>query len=375
MRFPRFLPLLVLPAATALAQPASVPPPPEKTLAALRLVNDHFMREFPDPGRPILRKGHLLPSNIWTRSVYYEGLMALDSIDPNPRAHAYAVSWGQSHHWDLVGGPTTRVADNQCCGQTYLALYAQDPRPERIRMLQQSLDGMVNSSKVDDWWWCDALQMAMPVFARMGAVRHDPRYAEKMYALYHDAKTRRGLYNSVDHLWWRDQSFMPPYREPNGRYCYWSRGNGWVLAALVRVLEILPADAPHREEYLRTFRDMAAALLPLQRPDGFWNVSLLDPAHFGGKEVTGTSLFAYGFATGVRLGLLPSDPYAAAAARAWNGMVSDAVHPDGFLGYVQGTGKEPSSSQPVNYEEKPDFTDFGTGCFLLAGSAIYRLSR
>ena len=56
-------------------------------------------------------------------------------------------------------------------------------------------------------------------------------------------------------------------------------------------------------------------------------------------------------------------------------MVKDAVHPDGFLGYVQGTGKEPKDGQPVTYDSKPDFDDFGTGCFLLAGSEIYKLKH
>lgn len=51
-----------------------------------------------------------------------------------------------------------------------------------------------------------------------------------------------------------------------------------------------------------------------------------------------------------------------------------AVHPDGFLGYTQGTGKQPSDSQPVSYTSKPDFEDYGLGCFLLAGSEIYRLN-
>ena len=59
--------------------------------------------------------------------------------------------------------------------------------------------------------------------------------------------------------------------------------------------------------------------------------------------------------------------------KAWNAMVKDAVHPNGFLGYVQGTGKEPKDSQPVTYDKVPDFEDFGTGCFLLAGSEIYKL--
>jgi hypothetical protein len=56
-------------------------------------------------------------------------------------------------------------------------------------------------------------------------------------------------------------------------------------------------------------------------------------------------------------------------------MVNDCVHPDGFLGFVQGTGKEPKDSQPVGYDKVPDFEDFGLGCFLLAGSEMYKLSE
>ena len=60
--------------------------------------------------------------------------------------------------------------------------------------------------------------------------------------------------------------------------------------------------------------------------------------------------------------------------KAWNAMVKDAVHPNGFLGLVQGTGKEPKDSQPVTYDKVPDFEDFGVGCFLLAGSEVYKLN-
>ena len=35
-----------------------------------------------------------------------------------------------------------------------------------------------------------------------------------------------GLYNDAEKLWWRDKDFVPPYKEPNGGDCYWSRGNG-----------------------------------------------------------------------------------------------------------------------------------------------------
>ena len=67
-------------------------------------------------------------------------------------------------------------------------------------------------------------------------------------------------------------------------------------------------------------------------------------------------------------------PGAAIIIDTWNAMVKDCLHPNGFLGFVQGTGKEPKDSQPVGYSNEPDFDDFGLGCFLLAGSEVYRMN-
>ena len=49
------------------------------------------------------------------------------------------------------------------------------------------------------------------------------------------------------------------------------------------------------------------------------------------------------------------------------------VHPDGFLGWNQGTGKDPSAGQPVTFTSVPDFEDYGTGCFMLGAIEYYRL--
>ena len=59
--------------------------------------------------------------------------------------------------------------------------------------------------------------------------------------------------------------------------------------------------------------------------------------------------------------------------KAWNAMVSESVHENGFLGWLQSTGKEPKDGQPLSYDKQPDFEDYGLGCFLLAGSEMYRL--
>jgi len=352
-------------------------PSPAAIVAQMRLVNGHFMQEWPDPAKPIVTDRQR-PSNIWTRGVYYEGLMALYGLDADPAEKAYAIAWGEAHQWGLGGGPVTRSADNQCCGQTYLELYALDRQPRRLKDIKTCIDAMVASDRVIDWWWIDALQMAMPVYAKLGVITHDPRYFEKMHAIYLATRDGTGtspaLYNRRDGLWWRDKNFVPPYRDPNGADCYWSRGNGWVMAAMARVLDVLPADAPGRDDYVQMLQAMAKAVKGVQRPDGFWNPSLHDAENFAAKEESGTALFTYGLAAGIRLGLLPPAEYRPAVARAWHALATESIHPDGFVGFVQGTGKQPSDSQPITYDRRPDFDDFGAGCFLLAGSEVAKLA-
>lgn len=101
----------------------------------------------------------------------------------------------------------------------------------------------------------------------------------------------------------------------------------------------------------------------------------MDPINYGGKEMTGISLFVYAFAYGINNGLLDRNDYLPVVVKAWNVLTNDCLHPNGFLGYVQGTGKEPKDGQPVGYDGVPDFEDFGLGCLLLAGSEVYRLKK
>ena len=346
-------------------------PAKKEIMGKMVLTNAYFMKKWPDTGKTIITNKER-PSNIWTRAVYYEGLMALYSVNPDKAYYDYAMAWGEAHKWGLNGGVKTRNADNHCCGQTYLDLYEKEQKPEMIKDLKESIDAMIASDKIDDWTWIDALQMAMPVYAKLGAISGDKKYSERMYQMYMDSKVRQGFYNPADGLWWRDKDFRPPYKEPNGEDCYWSRGNGWVVAALVRVMEIAPKD-PHYKEYKKTYQAMMKALLPIQRADGFWNASLHDATNFGGKETSGTGLFVYGMAWGVNHGLLSAKKYMPAIVKGWNAMANESVHADGFLGFVQGTGKQPSDGQPVTYDSKPDFEDYGLGCFLLAGSEVYKL--
>ncbi|MCX2680305.1 glycoside hydrolase family 88 protein [Galbibacter sp. EGI 63066] len=348
----------------------------QEVLKSMQKANTYFMKKWPDVGKTIITNRER-PSNIWTRGVYYEGLMALHEIYPKEEYYQYALDWANFHEWGFRDGNTTRNADNYCAAQTYIDLYNLEPSPEKLRNTKANMQMLLSTPQVNDWDWIDAIQMGMPVFAKLGVLEEDERYFEKMYQMYmytRNVEGDNGLFNPEDGLWWRDADFDPPYKEPNGEDCYWSRGNGWVIAALVRVLSIIPESAPHREQYVQDLKAMANALVPIQRKDGFWNVSLHDENHYGGKEATGTSLFVYAMAYGVNNGILDKETFVPVIKKGWEALVKDSLHDNGFLGWVQSTGKEPKEGQPLSYDKVPDFEDYGLGCFLLAGSEVYRMS-
>ena len=353
-------------------------PDRKEVLKTMMKTNEYFMKKYADYRDSSFVRNTKRPSHIWTRGVYYEGLMALHQIHPLAEYYKYAYDWAEYHQWGFHRGNTTRNADNQCAAQTYIDLYRMEPESGKLKNTIICMDMLLNTPQNDDWSWIDAIQMGMPILAKLGNMTKDNRYYEKMYQMYAFTRNNHGangLYNEKEGLWWRDGDFDPPYKEPNGKNCYWSRGNGWVYGTYVRILNEMPKDEVHRELYLSDFSAMSKALKACQREDGFWNVSLHDPTNYGGKETTGTALFVYGMAWGINQGILDRKEYLPVVIKAWNAMVKDAVHPNGFLGWVQSTGKEPKDGQPLSYDKIPDFEDFGLGCFLLGGSEVYKLQK
>lgn len=343
-------------------------------LKAARSANDYFMAKYADPTEPTNVK-KIRPSSLWTRAVYYEGLMALYSIDPDKRYIDYTDRWADFHKWTPRDGISTRDADNQCCSQTYLERFMMTGDSAMMRPTLENLRGQMGESKLGYWTWIDAIQMAMPVYAQMYKITGDETFIDHAIALYRWSRNEcgGGLYNEADGLWWRDADYVPPYKEADGNQCYWSRGNGWVLAALVRVMDQMKPRGKAYKELKKDFVAMCSALAKCQREDGFWNVSLVSPATYGGKETSGTALFLYGISWGLRKGYLKEKTFRPVADKAWTAVQTEALHRDGFLGYVQGTGKDPSAGQPVTYDKVPDFEDFGVGCFLLGASEYYKL--
>lgn len=346
----------------------------QPVLDAARSVNNYFMKKYADPTEPTFVK-KIRPSSLWTRAVYYEGLMALYEIDKNPAYIDYTDRWANFHKWTPRNGTSTCDADDQCCSQTYLDRFVMTGDSAMLKPTIENLQKQMQT-KIGWWTWIDAIQMAMPVYAQMYKITGDRSYLEHGMKMYRWSRNEcgGGLFNEKgDGLWWRDADYVPPYKEKDGKDCYWSRGNGWVLAAYVRVMNQLSPKDKIYKEVKKDFLTMCNGLAKCQREDGFWNVSLVSPTTYGGKETTGTALFLYGIAWGLQKGYLKEKVFRPIADKAWAAMAKDAVHADGFLGWVQGTGKDPSAGQPVTYTKVPDFEDYGIGCFLLGAAEYYKL--
>ena len=363
-------------------------------LESAQKTNNYFMMKYSDPTLPTNVK-KVRPSSLWTRAVYYEGLMALNAIDPQQRYIDYAMTWADFHKWTPRNGVNTLDADDQCCGQTYVELAALKGGDQKALLANviANLDHQMvtpnskkqtstpkaktNVNSLYGWWtWIDAIQMAMPLYMQIANVTGEQKYRDHAMQMYRWTRNEcgGGLFNTKDGLWWRDADYVPPYKEKDGKDCYWSRGNGWVYAAIVRCMNQLSPKSKEYKELKKDFLLMSKGLLSCQHEDGFWHASLVSDVDYPTPEMTGTALFLYGMAWGIQQGLLKTKTYRPACDKAWQALAS-CVHNDGFLGWNQGTGKEPSAGQPVTFDSVPDFEDYGTGCFLLGASEYYKLTK
>jgi rhamnogalacturonyl hydrolase YesR len=100
--------------------------------------------------------------------------------------------------------------------------------------------------------------------------------------------------------------------------------------------------------------------------DGLWRPSLLDPASYPTPETSGSALFCYALAWGMRHGVLDRDTYWPVVERAWQGLAR-SVRADGRLGWVQ-----LPASLPERIREETT-APYGVGAFLLAGSEVLAL--
>jgi unsaturated rhamnogalacturonyl hydrolase len=302
-------------------------------------------------------------NNLWARAAFYTGIMAAYYTTHRQKYFQEAVRWAESREWKL--GERPRHADDHSPGQTYLELYLLKRDPVMIAHTKSTLDAMLNDPRPgrEDWWWCDALFMAPPVLARLSAATGDKKYIDYLNTMWWD--TTDFLFDQDAKLYYRDKNYIGKLN-PNGKKIFWARGNGWVMAGTVRVLQYLPKNNQSRKRYVNLLRAMAASVSHVQGEDGLWRPSLLDPQEIAISETSSSGFFCYAIAWGINQGYLDRQTYLPVVKKAWKGLIG-AVRADGKLGYVQPIGASPAKLTSEDNQE------YGSGAFLLAGSEMYKL--
>lgn len=311
----------------------------------------------------------------WTQGAGYAGIMALAGISEDPKYRDAMIAMGETNEWKL--GPRIYHADDHCVGQTYCELYFKSHDAKMIKPMRARFDHILANPREfptldfkqkgvgDRWSWCDSLFMAPPAWIRLWKATDDPRYLD--FAVTNWWRTSDYLYDNDEHLYFRDSTYFQK-REANGKKVFWSRGNGWVMGGLVRVLQLLPKDHPSRPRFEQQFKEMADKILQCQQSDGLWRASLLDPESYPLKETSGSGFYTYALAYGVNQGLLERARFEPAVDRAWAALVA-CVEPDGKLTHVQPIGADPKAF------DKSSTEIYGVGAFLLAGSEVRQLAK
>jgi unsaturated rhamnogalacturonyl hydrolase len=307
---------------------------------------------------------------VWTSSVMYTGFMAASEATGDPKYRDAMLAMSRQFQWQLRG-PFPN-ADDQSVAQTYLELYQREPGlgTEAIAPTRAELDTLIGLKTVKPgderlpWWWCDALFMAPPVWARLAKATGERKYLDYVHEQWR--RTSGLLYDRDEHLYARDASYVGQ-AGANGKKVFWSRGEGWVLGGLARTLELIPTDDPQRRFYMGQLREMAARVVQLQGADGLWHASLLDPVTYPLPEISGSALFVYALAYGVNHGYLEAKIYRPVIARAWSGIINH-IYADGRLGGIQQTGAEPAFYLPASSY------NYGVGGYMLAAAELKKLA-
>ena len=313
------------------------------------------------------------PRNIgnWEYAVGYTGIYELSRLSKNKSYRDSLFSIGEKLKWQT--GRDRFHADEYCIGQLYSLLYMEKKDERLIANFKGLADSIVTKPHTEslawknkigsrEWAWCDALFMGPPALGYLTTATGDMKYLDIATKLWW--KTTDFLYDTSEHLYFRDESNFKK-REANGAKVYWSRGNGWVLAGLVRLLQNMPANYEGRQRFEALFKEYSNRISQLQQQDGTWHSSLLAQDIYASKETSGTGLFCYALMWGVNNGLLDSKTYLPVITKSWSALTS-CVGETGKLGYVQQVADSPG------LVDENSTKVYGVGAFLLAGSEIYK---
>jgi unsaturated rhamnogalacturonyl hydrolase len=248
-------------------------------------------------------------------------------------------------------------SDNIPPGRQLLRLH-QLYKDEKYKTAAQTLRDQISiqpRNKVGGFWhklkypsqmWLDGLYMIEPFYAEYAVVNKQQQdfndiinqfvWMEK-YA--RDTKTGL-LYHGWDESklqgWANKQTGVSPE--------FWSRSMGWYMMALVDVLDFIPATHPRRKELISILNRLSTAIVKFQdtKSGVWWQVTDKANKEKNYLESSGTAMFVFALAKGIRMNYLPAS-FNASLQKAYKGMINQFVTTDAngqyhFIQAVAGAG-------------------------------------
>lgn len=188
--------------------------------------------------------------------------------------------------------------------------------------------GFWHKQKYPTQMWLDGLYMAAPFYAAYASSRNTSNDFDDIIHQFvlmekysRDAKT--GL---LYHGW--DESHLQKWANPKTGQSpeFWSRAMGWYIIGLVDVLDYIPAQHPRRAELIQILNRLAKSVVQFQdKNSGVW-WQITDKANQKDNylEASGTAMFVFALAKGMRMGYL-SKEYKTATQKAYDGMIKEFV--------------------------------------------------
>ena len=181
--------------------------------------------------------------------------------------------------------------------------------------------------------WADDSFMAVSFLCRMGQFTGDQKY-------FTDAANQ--ILNYHKYLWCPEkQLYYHCYHTDDKEHgvAYWSRANGWLFMAQADLLSMMPKNHPLRDSVIKNFQQQASGIARYQGKNGLWH-QLLDKED-SYEEITGTAMFVFGIARGVKEGWLHPD-FIYVAEQGLKGMMQK-ISTEGYVSAIcVGTGIMPS---------------------------------
>jgi len=244
-----------------------------------------------------------------------------------------------------------RLDDNGPMGASLIELQKRHPNKSFLNYINQTADHLnyaeprLADGTIARLWphvntiWADDAFMAISFLSRMGTLTGDEKY-------FTDAATQ--ILNYTKYLWCPEKNiYYHCYHTDNNEHgvAHWSRANGWVFMAQADLLTRMAKNHPLRDAVIKNFQQQASGVARYQGKNGLWHQLLDKEDSF--EEITGTAMFVFGIARGVKEGWLHPD-FIYVAEQGLKGMMKLITDNGDVTGICVGTGIMPAITYYYN---------------------------